>query len=327
MSLRRGLLLALSLSLWFVAPTFPQTQPSAAPPQVHEDPAKLFHVEFPDSASGLEKLAKEMLKAQKDGDATRAAALAQSLVLPDAPAWYSEVFGEYTATHEGLVYEQNRKNLPDEILALFTRVLQEKYTSIAARRFDSSCDDDAGENTFSLLQQRLEPLPLYELRFFNGVRFYRLWALAYVDGAFRFIKTPDVAAYIPPTKKPAPVRDTRIASTVGGAEKDDSTDGKKESADRLRTGDKVTASKIIRKIQPSYPEIARREHLQGTVRLHAIIGKDGAIAQLKVMKGYCSLAQAAIEAVKGWRYTPTLLAGQPVEVDTTIDVIFSLSSR
>src|SRR5712691_6586294 len=173
MSLRRGLLLALSLSLWFVAPTFPQTQPSAAPPQVHEDPAKLFHVEFPDSASGLEKLAKEMLKAQKDGDATRAAALAQSLVLPDAPAWYSEVFGEYTATHEGLVYEQNRKNLPDEILALFTRVLQEKYTSIAARRFDSSCDDDAGENTFSLLQERLEPLPLYELRFFNGVRFYR----------------------------------------------------------------------------------------------------------------------------------------------------------
>lgn len=303
----------------------PQQHASPSPPQ--EDPAKLFHVEFPDTASGLEKLAKELIQSIKNGDTTRATALAQSMVLQDAPAWYSEVFGEYTASHEGAVYENDRKNLPDEVLAFFAHILQEHATSVAARRFDTSCDDNAGENTFTLLQSRLEPVPLYELRFFTGDRFYRLWALAYVDGAFRFVKTPDVAAYFPPTKKPRQAPQNSSASPDSSTNPDDSAAGKNDSVDRLRVGGAVVAARIINKVPPHYPEIARQEHLQGTVRLHAIIGKDGAISQLKVMKGYCSLAQASLDAVKNWRYTPTLLLGQPVEVDTTIDVIFSLNYR
>jgi len=62
------------------------------------------------------------------------------------------------------------------------------------------------------------------------------------------------------------------------------------------------------------------------VRLHAIIGKDGTIQQLEVMNGHPLLQQSALDAVRQWRYQPTLLNGEPVEVDTTIDVIFSLNS-
>jgi protein TonB len=62
------------------------------------------------------------------------------------------------------------------------------------------------------------------------------------------------------------------------------------------------------------------------VRLHAIIGKDGAIKHLRVMKGYCSLAQSSLEAVSRWRYAPTLINAEPVEVETTIDVIFALNN-
>ncbi|HKD49913.1 MAG TPA: energy transducer TonB [Candidatus Acidoferrum sp.] len=61
------------------------------------------------------------------------------------------------------------------------------------------------------------------------------------------------------------------------------------------------------------------------MRLHAIIGKDGSISNLVVLKGYCSLAKASVKAVSQWRYSPTLLLGQPVEVDTTIDVVFALN--
>jgi protein TonB len=61
------------------------------------------------------------------------------------------------------------------------------------------------------------------------------------------------------------------------------------------------------------------------VRLHAIIGKDGAITSLEVMSGHPLLQQAALDAVRQWRYQPTLLNGEPVDVDTTIDVIFSLN--
>ncbi len=87
----------------------------------------------------------------------------------------------------------------------------------------------------------------------------------------------------------------------------------------------ITAAKIAHRVQPEYPEIARKEHLSATVKLHAILAKDGTIRQLRVVTGYCSLAEAATKAVRQWRYSPTLLNGEPVEVDTHIDVIFSLN--
>jgi protein TonB len=81
----------------------------------------------------------------------------------------------------------------------------------------------------------------------------------------------------------------------------------------------------VNRVQPLYSHIAREERLQGAVHLHAIIGKDGSITQLIVLNGYCSLAKSSIDAVSKWRYSPTSFSGQPVEVDTTIDVIFSLN--
>ena len=93
----------------------------------------------------------------------------------------------------------------------------------------------------------------------------------------------------------------------------------------LRVGGNVQAARIINRIQPIYPPLARQTRISGTVRLHAIIGKDGTIQQLEVMSGHPLLQQAALDAVRQWRYQPTLLNGDPVEVDTTIDVIFSLN--
>jgi protein TonB len=93
----------------------------------------------------------------------------------------------------------------------------------------------------------------------------------------------------------------------------------------LRVGGNVQAARIINRVQPIYPPLARQTRISGTVRLHAIIGKDGMIQQLEVLNGHPLLQQAALDAVRQWRYQPTLLNGDPVEVDTTIDVIFSLN--
>src|SRR6266851_3447285 len=93
----------------------------------------------------------------------------------------------------------------------------------------------------------------------------------------------------------------------------------------LRVGGNVQAARIVNRVQPVYPPLARQTRISGTVRLHAIIGKDGAIQQLEVMSGHPLLQQAALDAVRQWRYQPTLLNGDAVDVDTTIDVIFSLN--
>jgi len=99
----------------------------------------------------------------------------------------------------------------------------------------------------------------------------------------------------------------------------------KPSQTRIRQGGAVQAAMLVNRVQPQYPPLARQTRISGTVRLHAIISKDGSVQQLEVLSGHPLLVQAALDAVRQWKYRPTTLNGEPVEVDTTIDVIFSLN--
>jgi periplasmic protein TonB len=92
----------------------------------------------------------------------------------------------------------------------------------------------------------------------------------------------------------------------------------------VRIGGNVMQAKAIDRIQPVYPAIARAAHVQGTVVLHAIIAKDGTVQQLQLVSGPPLLVNSAMDAVRQWRYSPTELNGEPVEVDTTIQVVFTL---
>ena len=93
---------------------------------------------------------------------------------------------------------------------------------------------------------------------------------------------------------------------------------------RIKLGGQVQAAKSWHQPQPVYPPLARQARIQGKVVLHAIIDKDGRVSQLEVVSGHPLLVQAALDAVKQWRYQPTMLNGEPVEVDTTITVNFVL---
>src|ERR1700726_2734730 len=99
----------------------------------------------------------------------------------------------------------------------------------------------------------------------------------------------------------------------------------KATASRIRQGGSVQAALLVNKVQPVYPPLARQTRISGTVRLHALISKTGTVESLEVISGHPLLVRAAMDAVQQWRYKPTLLNGEPVEVDTTIDVIFSLN--
>ena len=83
--------------------------------------------------------------------------------------------------------------------------------------------------------------------------------------------------------------------------------------------------KLVTQVQPVYPPLARQTRVQGIVTLHALIDKDGTISALEVISGHPLLMQTAMDAVKQWRYAPTLFNGQAVMVETTINVVFSLN--
>ncbi len=99
----------------------------------------------------------------------------------------------------------------------------------------------------------------------------------------------------------------------------------KVAVQRVRVSQGVTAGLVIKRVNPTYPPLARTARVQGSVVLAAVIGKDGSIQNLHVLSGHPLLTQAALEAVKQWRYKPYILNGEPVEVDTQVTVNFTLS--
>ncbi len=94
---------------------------------------------------------------------------------------------------------------------------------------------------------------------------------------------------------------------------------------RIRVGGSVQKARLAKQVLPRYPPLARQARISGVVKLTAIIAKNGMVQELKVLSGHPLLVPAALQAVKQWRYKPTLLNNTPVEVVTQIDVIFSLS--
>jgi len=87
---------------------------------------------------------------------------------------------------------------------------------------------------------------------------------------------------------------------------------------------RVDPAMLVRRVEPVYPPMARQIRRSGKVELHALIAADGKVQSLELVSGDPLLVQSALDAVKQWRYKPTLLNGQPVEVDTYITVIYTL---
>ena len=82
---------------------------------------------------------------------------------------------------------------------------------------------------------------------------------------------------------------------------------------------------LIHRVQPDYPPLARQARIQGQVVLRAMISREGTIENLQVLSGHPMLVQAAVDAVRQWRYRPYVLNGEPVEVETQVTVNFVLS--
>ena len=85
----------------------------------------------------------------------------------------------------------------------------------------------------------------------------------------------------------------------------------------------MATANLVFQVKPEYPALAKAARVQDYVMFQAIIDKQGAVADLKILHGHPLLNEAAIEAVKQWRYKPQTLAGEPIDVITTITVNFS----
>jgi TonB family protein len=292
-----GLFLAFALTVTASA----QEKEGAAPAAAAALPS------YPAKASGLKKLIQDILKAQKEGKEQAVNAYLNSFLLREPDPWFEQVFGEAQGNTFSSVYRGARGSLQAELYDAFQTAGQQKMTDVDVHRFEKTCDPHANEQEYPVLAARARPEPLYEVSMMRGGTYGRVyWFFAYIDGGFRFIGTYQMSS---------------MPFARFGAS------GDAQGLSRIRVGGPVQQAKLIHQPPPTYPENAKRERLQGTVRMVAAIGTDGAVHDIHVVQGRCWLAEAAVEAVKKWRYSPTLLDGRPVEVVTTIDVNFILTTH
>jgi TonB family protein len=304
----RVAIVLLILSSLSVAPVaFAQTSPTttAAAPATPE----IVVPSYPDTAQGLEKLIGKMMNLVGAGDTATLAAYAKSLTLPNPDVWYKVTFGEELGAAYQAATEQARSTVESSAPATLAAVIKNKMSRVEAHKFEQSCDVAATGKEYPLLLKRQSPTPLYDVRFW-GLDTGSVWTyFAYVDGGFRYVG--DLPVEKPPlTKK----RDTPP---------DQATTAK--PLNRVRIGGNVEMANLIHRVTPEYPQKAKSAHIQGTVLLHAVIDKDGHVQDLMVMDGVCWLSEAAVDAVRDWRYKPLMINGKPAEVDTTITVVFNLN--
>ena len=141
---------------------------------------------------------------------------------------------------------------------------------------------------------------------------------------------PGSSTDLRPTPTVDPPQDTQKdaappqAPASGSPEQNASADRPKPKS--IRVGGNVAAANLVHQVAPVYPHDAKKHHIQGTVLLHAIIAQDGTMKTVEYVSGPPELTDSAIEAVTEWRYKPTLLRGEPIEVDTTISVVYRLGN-
>ena len=258
----------------------------------------------PKSEAGLRTLIQDMLNAVASESTDKMDSYSSGLTIPNHAAWFAKVFGPEEGARLEAKYSELLPRVSSKLGQRFSHALDGQMNDVSINVLEKPVNS-SGSLDRAIFAAMLQPVPIYRA---NGIgpiynstspgpmsRFpIYLGDFVFVDGAFRYI-------------------DSEVFDALGTA-----------PPLRIRQAGNVTAASVVYQPAPRYPDKARAEHVEGAVVLHVIINKDGAMKNLEVVSGDPLLVTAAMDAVKQWRYTPTLLNGRAVEVDTTITVTFTM---
>jgi len=273
-------------------------------------PATAPPTAYPEKSGGLDKELHDLLKARKAADKATEDAILRSFILPDPEKWFTQTFGPDAGEHMAEQYIPVSHAMVQILKGTFERLEDMKFNDIDIRKFDQACDQHADDYVYPLLLARLEPAPLYEATFRNGNSYQQMNSFVFVDGAFRYIGRINIP-------------DSLLFDELRHKSSDSPAAAK--ATKPVKLGGNVAAGRLLKRVPPVYPEDARRNYVQGTVRLLAVIEEDGSIGELRVAKGVCALSKAAMDAVKQWKYQPFVVNGQNVRIYTTVETVFTLN--
>ena|ERR1700730_550849 len=270
----------------------PETlRPSTANLQAQAAPA------VPDSPAGLQSQLEEILKIRDEKELKHSEQLISELRIPDPDVWFASAFGNDDGGKLAATYKSTWEKFEDTVTNGVTKLAEEERTEVSVKEFrfpanpaapgqnDPQAPDVKPANVFYTATATKGSMPGSQL---PGI-------YTYAQGAFRVVDWQTL--YILPYMRPT----------------------------RIRIGGNVAASKLLHQVAPEYPDEARRKRISGTVVLHVILNREGHVMEIAFVSGPPELVKASMNAVRQWTYHPTLLNGDPVEVDTTIAVQFTLN--
>ncbi len=254
---------------------------------------------YPESSDGLKSLLGDLFQAEKAGDDKKTSFYYANLAIPNHNQWFSRTFGNVEGSRLDTKYASSLDESPQRLQKRIQAVLQPGRTVVKLLVYQKP-EDTSVPSIKTLLAASVDPITIYHAVGMNSPDDkspFFLGDFVYVDGGFRYL-------------------DTQVMQALSTA-----------PLLRVRIGGTVQRAKLLKEVNPAYPQGAIASGTQGTVKLHGVFAKDGSVQQVDVVSGEALLAQAAADAVRQWTYQPTLLNGQPAEVDTAIDVTFSLKKN
>jgi TonB family protein len=245
---------------------------------------------YPESADGLKSLITDILVAIKSGDAQRSSKLLATLAIPNHREWFQKSFGATEAPRLEAKYVELESKSTDWLQKRMEAVAKHTQTDVTVKVFQKPVDANLRFYK-AVTDAMITGFLIYDAA--GGTDF--LGDFVYVDGGFRYLDKQVLLAlsHSPPM--------------------------------RIKMSGNVQVARLVNKVQPVYPPRAKQDHTEGTVTLSVVIGTDGTVGEISPISGPPDLVPSAIDAVKQWRYQPTLLNGSPVEVATRIDILFSLA--
>lgn len=246
---------------------------------------------YPESADGLKKLVEDIFVAVKAKDGAKASSYMSGLVIPEHGAWFAQTFGAAEGARLEAKYAELLPNEAKHIRESFEYALKGKRTDVGVKVLGRGEVAGLGR---AMLDAMAQPVSVYMVDGTSPNEKFptSIGDFVFVDGAFRYV-------------------DTQVWRELSTA-----------PPMRIRMGGNVARANLIHRVDPVFPDEAKAARLGGDVLVHIVVATDGTIKELDLVKGDPVLAKSAMDAVKQWRYKPTLLNGKAVEVDSTVSVVF-----
>jgi TonB family protein len=250
---------------------------------------------YPETPDGLKHLIEEGLATGTPSDGYLA-----RLEIPDHASWFAQVFGPAEGARLEAKYQQLLPRMPDEVRQNLQFVLGFRLIEIEPNeplQFDPliTAAQAAMKKQVKMYGARVVASQPKDPAARVRARAQWLTSFVYANGGYRYLSGGVLAAL----------------STAPDL--------------RIHAGGNVNAPVLVKRVEPVYPPAAKEAHVEGTVTLKVVIAKDGAPRTISVISGDPLLLDAAVDAVRQWRYKQTRLNNIPIEVDSTIEVKFVLN--